>query len=246
MNRIWLGLALLLTLSVPLWGQNSQGSNSQSGPVIVDRDATLYGRGYSEWDAEWQQWADSIPIENHPLFDNGDCSVGQSGPVWFLGGKFCPAGTSCSATFSRSCTIPSSKAIFFTALDYEDSAIEETTAENPSNPDAALIGNMRSTIYNAMNTATAYAILDGVAIPNFQKKFRVQSPAFSLTLPNDDLWSGIYGVHFEPGPHYPAVDEGWFGLLPTLSPGHHVLQFGGNIGAFNFSINATYFLNVTR
>ena len=79
MNRIWLGLALLLTLSVPLWGQNSQGSNSQGGPVIVDQDATLYGRGYSEWDAEWQQWADSIPVANHPLFQTTETA--RSRPV---------------------------------------------------------------------------------------------------------------------------------------------------------------------
>ena len=112
------------------------------------------------------------------------------------------------------------------------------------NPDAALIGNMRSTIYSAMNTATAYAILDGVAIPNFQNKFRVLSPRvqphaarFQQSL-DCHLWCSVRGR----GPHYPAVDEGWFGLLP-----HRCLRaiascgLAGMLGAFGFSINATYF-----
>ena len=91
---------------------------------------------------------------------------------------------------------------------------------------------MRSTIYSAMNTATAYAILDGVAIPNFQNKFRVQSPAFSLTLPNSKFWTAIYGVPFESGTALSGCGRRmvWPAASP-LSPGHHVLRFGGNVGS---------------
>src|SRR5450631_195145 len=63
---------------------------------VIDRDSVAYGRTYSEWSAAWEQWSYSIPASQHPLFDNGDCSVGQSGPVWFLGGKFCYNGGTCS------------------------------------------------------------------------------------------------------------------------------------------------------
>ena len=45
---------------------------------IFDRDSVVYGRTYGDWNAAWQQWADSISTANHPLFDNGDCSLGQS------------------------------------------------------------------------------------------------------------------------------------------------------------------------
>src|SRR5208337_1677970 len=78
---IVLGLAVLAVPSVM--------ARDADDPKVMDRDSVAYGRTYSEWSAAWQQWALSIPVANHPLFDNGDCSVGQSGPVWFLGGKFC-------------------------------------------------------------------------------------------------------------------------------------------------------------
>jgi len=79
-----LGLAVLAGPSV------MANDKDKDGPKVIDRDSVAYGRTYGDWMAAWDQWALSIPVANHPLFDNGDCSVGQSGPVWFLGGNFVP------------------------------------------------------------------------------------------------------------------------------------------------------------
>lgn len=106
-----LGLAVLVLGMQFLPNVSAQSGQDQgNGFTIIDRDAVAYGRTYSEWNAAWEQWADSIPTANHPLFDNGNCSVGQSGPVWFLGGKFIAIGGSGSYTgVVRNCNVHSER-----------------------------------------------------------------------------------------------------------------------------------------
>ena len=85
MKRI-LVLAIVLGLAV-LAAPNVMAHNG-NGPDVIDRDSVAYGRTYADWMAAWNQWSYSLPVTTHPLFTDGDCSVGQSGPVWFLGGAF--------------------------------------------------------------------------------------------------------------------------------------------------------------
>jgi hypothetical protein len=98
---IVLGLALL---AVP----------SAFAQFVITQDKVAYGRTYGEWSAAWWQWALSIPVANHPLFDNGPCSVGQSGPVWFLGSKFCANNNpNCGTTHViRTCSVPKGIALY--------------------------------------------------------------------------------------------------------------------------------------
>jgi len=57
-----------------------------SSPVSAEFGAIIHDKTYGEWSADWWQWQEA----NFPDFDFGDglvdCSVGQSGPVWFLAG----------------------------------------------------------------------------------------------------------------------------------------------------------------
>src|SRR5450759_3973808 len=110
---IVLGLAML---AVP----------SAMAQVVIAPSSVAYGRTYSEWSAAWEQWSYSIPVAQHPLFDNGDCSVGQSGPVWFLGGKFCANNTPNCGTNNvvRSCSVPGKKALYIPVLNAEWSVLE--------------------------------------------------------------------------------------------------------------------------
>ena len=58
-------------------------SLGMSGPAFADEGAQTHGMTYGEWSAAWWQWQEA----NYPSFGFGDdCSLGQSGPVWFLGG----------------------------------------------------------------------------------------------------------------------------------------------------------------
>src|SRR5271163_4719460 len=109
---------------------------------IFDRDSVVFGRTYSEWNAAWEQWAASISTSNHPLFDNGDCSVGQSGPVWFLGRKFIAVGGSGSyVNVVRDCNVPVGKGLYVAIYNAEDSALETTT---PGVNQVPQIGDLRA------------------------------------------------------------------------------------------------------
>ncbi len=235
-----LGMALAV-LTVP-----SVMARDGDGPKVIDRDSVAYGRTYSEWSAAWEQWSYSIPVAEHPLFDNGDCSVAQSGPVWFLGGKFCANGASCSYTgVVRTCNLPSGKALYFPIFNGEDSALEESVAENPGNETYQQIATMRSYEDVGMSPSKVSLRVDGAPIPHLQDGFRVQSTAFGFTLPTDNLLKAVYGnPNFVAGTYFPAVDDGWYVMLSPLNAGSHVLHFRGVNGTF--TLDVTYNLNVAK
>jgi hypothetical protein len=238
---IVLGLAVLAVPSVM--------ARDGDGPKVIDRDSVAYGRTYSEWSAAWEQWSYSIPVAQHPLFDNGDCSVGQSGPVWFLGGKFCPnIGSGCSYTgVVRSCNLPSGKALYFPVFNGEDSVLEESVAENPGNETYQQIATMRSYEDVSMSPSKVSLWVDGAPIPHLQDGFRVQSTAFGFTLPTDNLLKAVYGnPNFLPGTYFPAVDDGWYVMLSPLPAGPHKIHFSGYNPVYNFTLDITYHLNVAK
>jgi hypothetical protein len=216
------------------------------GPKVIDRDSVAYGRTYSDWSAAWEQWADSIPVAEHPLFDNGDCSVAQSGPVWFLGGKFCANGANCSFTgVVRSCNVPSGKALYIAVFNGEDSALEESVVEHPGDETFQQIATMRSFEDVGMSPSKVFLSVDGAPIPHLKERFRVQSTAFGFTFPTDNLFKSIYGnPNFLPGTYFPAVDDGWYVMLSPMNAGPHVLHFKGVSG--NFVLDVTYNLNVAK
>src|SRR4051794_6421772 len=70
-----------------------------------------HGQTYSQWAAEWWQWAFETPASVNPVLDlTGEhCAEGQMDHVWFLAGTF---GT-VPASVVRTCTIPTGTALFF-------------------------------------------------------------------------------------------------------------------------------------
>jgi hypothetical protein len=104
MKRAYFIVIVAVVLGLGLAGLTvpSVMANNGQEPKVIAADSVAFGRTYSEWSAAWWQWAFSIPVASHPLFDNGDCNIGQSGPVWFLGGKFCPSGQTCTGSATRS------------------------------------------------------------------------------------------------------------------------------------------------
>ena len=57
-----------------------------SMPASADENVSLHGKTIAELSAGWWEWQE----ENYPGFNFGDgivdCSLGQKGPVWYLGG----------------------------------------------------------------------------------------------------------------------------------------------------------------
>jgi len=208
---------------------------------VIPSNMVTYGRTYSEWSAAWEQWADSIPAANHPLMDNGDCSVGQSGPVWFLGGKFCALNNpNCSTNnVVRSCSVPAQKALYIAVMNGEDSVLEE---QNPQKQ----IGDIRAYLASVMDGVTVSLDIDGVKVPHLKDNYRVQSPAFVFTIPEDNFFTAVGEGPFTGGSYYPGVDDGVYVMVPPLRAGSHRIHFHGYMPAFNFTLDVTYNLTVAK
>lgn len=249
--------------SIALWIMLFQAVPSlfaASVPVFA-RDSVVYGRSYGDWAAAWNQWSTSIPVSIHPLFDNPpvapdengflheDISVGQAGPVWFLGGKYCSnTNTNCGAGVAkRAVTIPAGKALFFPIVDSEDSI-----AEDPRN--AGLINGLRQYAANNIDPLTSsdvtleFGPANGTltTIPNLIPDFRVQSPAFGFMLPSDNIYNALYAKKnlgsFSAGTYFPGVDDGIFVMLKPLPPGQYTLHFHAYLAQYNFTVDITYLI----
>ncbi|HTT32612.1 MAG TPA: hypothetical protein VMH48_03335 [Methylomirabilota bacterium] len=226
--------ALLVALPAP--------SSKADVPVhflVYDRDSVVYGRTYSDWSAAWEQWVDSIPTANHPLFDNGDCSVDQSGPVWFLGGKFIAlGGTGRYDNVVRNCKVPFGKALYVAIFNSEDSALEETTFNHLTQ-----IADIRAYLASQLDLVTKLTMdVDGQGIPNIKDNFRVQSPAFGFTLPDDNFFTAVGEGPFTAGTYFPGVDDGFYVMLRPLPLGHHTVHFHGESGTFVLDITYHIFV----
>ncbi len=228
--------AVLIALAILL----VPGAMAQNGvyPKVFEPNSVVYGHTYAQWSAAWWQWAQSIPASAHPLFDTADCSVGQSGPVWFLGGQFgstVPSTASArrpkaaaTTTVERRCTIPLGKAIYFPIANISDSAPEEPNwACGGMFPPlvTGTIAEMKKcvetffTIPNPM-----YVSVDGKYIQHLGRHY-VASDAFSVTWPDDNFLTALGEGPFPAGTYFPVVDVGYYVMLQPLSHGTHTLRW---------------------
>ncbi|HUK52752.1 MAG TPA: hypothetical protein VL099_05620 [Candidatus Binatia bacterium] len=233
-------LVACLVLALSLFAPGLQANGSWQPPVF-DRDSVVYGRTYGEWSAAWWQWAFSIPVDKHPLFDNPDCSVGQSGPVWFLGGSFV------SNTAVRNCTVPAATALYVPILNGEDSSLEEALGNGCSKPAATgvTIADLRPCAASYIAGAMVSFDVDGVPIHDVAGRFHEQSIAFGFTLPdNNFLAAADQNPAFVKGTYFPAVDDGYYVMVAPLPPGHHTVHFHGSVPSSGFTLDVTYHLTV--
>jgi len=207
---------------------------SAGNPRILPPSSNPYGASYATWTVRWWQWAYSLPVAGHPLFDEtgADCGAGQSGPVWFLGGIFNNTGTA----NRTQCVVPSGKALFFPIVNAE----WDNFCPIASMSDAEL----RQFVTDAMDDATNMSCeIDGTPVQNLQV-YRSAGPAFGVDMPA----GSIFDLFCEtPAGHYePMVPDGYYLMLAPLSVGKHTLHFIGTIPAFNgFTLEITYELTVS-
>jgi len=210
-----------------------------AGKVEVIKNGSDYAFG--AWSAKWWQWALSIPLytdagePNHPLFDGEDCSVGQSGHVWFLGGRFCETGKECPlpGTVVRSCTIPKGTALFIPIVNAEDSLLEETELGGSN----LTIESMRTFLAGVLETVTNLELkVDGIPVQNLKEDFRVKSPVFNFRLPEplyngdkpNNVFTAIESGNYPAGTYYhQAVGDGFYVMLKPLPVGPHTIDFSG-------------------
>jgi hypothetical protein len=251
MNRrsIWtqvtrtLAAALLVGLCLTLIGIGFPSSSAaladNPNPGILPPNSEPHGNSYAEWSARWWQWAFSLPVDHHPLFDTADCSAGQTGDVWFLGASFAPTVTSGGevvAIADRHCTIPPGKMLFFPVGNAEAS-----TAEGNGTTEAEL----RAAAQMFQDLATNLSCeIDGREVEDLDA-YRVQSPLFTFTLPDNNVLQ-FFGIDAPAGTTSPSVSDGVYLMVAPLSAGKHTIHFHAEAPDFNFLLDITYHLTVSR
>ncbi len=107
--------------------------------------------------------------------------------------------------------------------------------------------DLRAACAAAIDGATnLWMELDGSRIPHLQNNFRVQSPAFNFTIPDDNLFNAIGEGPYAAGSYFPAVDDGVYVMLSPLTAGPHKIRFHGYMPMYNFTLDITYNLMVTK
>jgi len=239
-------LVLIAIVTLPLLGQQA----TRNTDISAIQDNMTYG----ELSAKWFQWAFSLPSKHHPLWDTADCSTGQSGPVWFLGGKFCTTEGNCNGVpVTRSCAIPKNKALFFPVINSDYSFIENDISWSED--------DMRTHVKQDMDTPmTLTATLDGRRLQLIRictmgdKCLPVQSPLTPFILPGDNmigaipeyLYNNISNGPIPDGASSVMVTDGHYVLIPQISPGFHTIHFTANVPAWGFGLDITYNLLVLK
>jgi hypothetical protein len=221
------GLMVLTTIAF------AQGGNPN--PQVLPVHSSPFGSTYGEWSARWWQWALSIPAATNPVLDEtGEhCAEGQIGQVWFLASSFF------GGTFDRTCTVPTGKALFFPIVQVAfGAAVGDCEPTNPGVP--CDVTALRAAAAASMDPVMIDASIDGVPLRNLSD-YRVQSPVFSVTLPEEN----VLGV--PSGTYAPMVSDGYWLMLAPLSAGAHTIHFKGIItgGPFaGFETEVTYHLTI--
>jgi hypothetical protein len=210
-------------------------------PGILPPQASAFGRTYGAWSAAWWQYVLAQPTATNPLLDStgANCRMGQSGPVFFLVGTIEASGTA-----TRECTVPAGKALFFPLVNTFASHVEcaggipSSFCDSFDTPAKVWVNLLQPSFSPSDNirdaTSELQASIDGVYVHDLNhattpyracvgpSQFGCKgSPAFSITLPDDNLFgipAGVYG---------PAVADGFFLLLAPLNPGPHTITCSG-------------------
>ncbi len=215
----------------------AQASSQNNNPRIAPIQSHPDGKTYGQWAASWWQWALQTPANINPLLDKGDCSVGQKGHVWFLGGTFS------GETVVRNCTVPTGTKLFFPLANASYGAF----LNDP--PETRTEESLRAQVdyLKKANITLLEVKIDGVQVMNPSQYFE-QSPLFDVQLPTDN----IYGVDESVVPQLllsPSVDQGYYLFLQPLPPGAHTITWKAKVVSVEPNItveqNVTYNIVVT-
>jgi hypothetical protein len=221
-------------------GTNSANCNQQqhgSGcPTIgvYPPGSNPLGVSYGEWTARWWQWLTSIPGPVNPNLDTtgANCDQGQSGPVWFLAGRF-----SSGPQTVRACTVPADKLLLLPIANiWFGDGVGDCNGIGPLHPDPklptcpAMFAPVDFNQPNGWTPVTAAVVgtennppaleltVDGIPLRD-PTAYRALAPQFSYKLPRNSLNGN------PPGTYGPSGSDGYWVMLTPLPPGRHTIHF---------------------
>ena len=231
-------LSTLLTVTLLLALPRSVAlADDDSNPRILPPNSHPYGKTYGRWSTAWWQWVFSLPANNSPILDTGDCSAGQSGKVWFLAGAFAPT------TVTRQCTIPPGTALFF--------PLANAWADNTGCPSyttftAQELADMAKGFVDSAGAITC--TIDGVPVQGVanaaQSRYRVGPQVFKYTLAQtDNILANYFGATCiaDGTVVTPAAEDGVYLMVAPLPAGSHTIHF--TVQGF---LDITYVLTVQK
>lgn len=194
--------------------------------VASHRDTQLKvnGKTYGEWAAEWVRWSEAGPTGENAITDTtGEfCAANQpKKDVWFLAGTF-------GGLVERTCTIPKDRALFYPLFESPWIDCPGTVDEDLSD------AQVRSIISEQIDAACQLtSTLDGVAISSLRVLIvRAQSRKFRSVLPDNPAIAGACEPPLVGGKTGRRIVDGYWVMLPPLSPGKHTLTLHGAACAF--------------
>jgi hypothetical protein len=170
----------------------------------VAPDATVGGMSQEDWSRAWWQWAGSFSSQESPIADRtGElCGEKQKGPVWFL------AGTYGTQRTIRNCKVPRGKYLFFPLINY---------VVMPRSDRSTTCASAMETAERITNDPAALVLeVNGVRIGNLASSRQATKKCFDMGA----LTEAQYKI-------FPSAANGYYVMLQPLSPGRHVLNFGG-------------------
>jgi len=201
-------------------------------PEVVSPGTKIHGKSYGEWSAEWWKFVQSIPSPDNPFLHDGKCEVGQSGPVWFLTGKW---GES-PVVAARHCAVPSGKYLFFPVVCVE----ADNEGFNPPKTVEELRAGARELVDSFVGMK---CWLDGKDLQGLgsvqDSPYRVVSPVFRCKAPAGDFRGFLAGTLVDP-----VVFDGVVLMLEPLAAGRHTIRYTASALANSYSYDVTYQVDI--
>jgi hypothetical protein len=204
----------------------------------------VYGKTYGEWAIDWAQWSQAGPAGQNAMTDPDGRYCDQNQPnrnIWFLAGTLQGTGP---AIVNRACTIPKGRALFYPLVTsgWIDCPDSSDLTVSDADVQAIVAGNTDAA---CQLTST----LDGIAISSRHVlTVRAQSRKFTSFLPSNPEQIAVCSPPLVGGKTGRQFVEGYWVMLPPLSPGKHKLTLHGAVcspnGPASFETGVTYDLTV--
>lgn len=219
-------------------GRNSAQSNSRAiqvacvlaafflSPAVAQTDIVVPPQelvahtSQAEWSRAWWEWAGSFDGADSPVADRTGtkCGLKQHGPVWFL------AGTYGTQRAIRTCKVPHGKYLFFPLINYVVMPTTQTASCG-----AECCPFFAQTAKSITDRPSNLVLeLDGRRIHDLAQYREATAECFDMGA----LAEPKYRV-------FPSAANGYYVMLHPLSPGKHVLNFGGMLPAMSQAVTYT-------